>query len=79
MNDPRFNEETRLEAQEVLSAVRSRELVPVGSPFPEGTRARRTRTGTVVVDYSEVPKPPRKPISPEAAAVLAFAAGLKQT
>jgi len=66
------------EELKVLAQVQSKELVDVGqglSPFPEGTKARRTKTGDVVVDYSGVPRPERKP-SPVASALVGFAAGL---
>jgi len=58
---------------EMLAALRrvtSRELQELGPPFPEGAKARRTKKGDLVVDWSAVPREDLKP-NPKARALIA--------
>lgn len=59
----------------VLKCITSRELQELGPPFPEGAKARRTKTGDLVVDWSAVKKEETE-TSPQAKALLAALAGM---
>jgi len=63
------------EMRESLRCVQSRELQELGPPFPEGAKARRTKTGELVLDWSAVPREEPKS-SPQAKALLASLAAM---